>query len=78
MARVLVEGLALKIEGGVVELPAVRQFQCTDCQHAWSLPFGTGRPSGCPACQSADFQRRDSPCHGCCRATEDSATFADE
>lgn len=77
VARVLVEGLALKIEGGAVELPTVRQFQCTNCQHAWSLPFGTGRPIGCPACDSGNWQRIDQACRGCCDAMIDAAAVTD-
>ena len=37
-------GKALKIEGGEFEMASMRKFRCQDCQHAWDLPFGTGRP----------------------------------
>jgi uncharacterized protein len=49
IARVLVEGLSLRIEGGEIEMAEQRSFQCQQCQHAWNLPFGTGRPDGCSA-----------------------------
>jgi uncharacterized protein len=52
IARVLVEGLALRIEGGEIEMAEQRTFRCQQCQHIWSEPFGTGRPDGCPACKS--------------------------
>ena len=50
IADSLVNSKALKIEGGVVKMEA-RQFQCQDCKHEWTLPFGTGRPMDCPQCQ---------------------------
>lgn len=57
VARVLVEGLVLRIEGGNVEMAEMRTFQCADCEHLWEVPYGTGRPAECPACQSKNFQR---------------------
>ena len=57
VARVLIEGLALRIEGGVVERVEQRSFTCSGCGNNWEEPFGTGRPSGCPACGSGDFFR---------------------
>jgi uncharacterized protein len=57
IARVLVEGLALRIEGGAIEMAEQRSFQCRQCQHAWSVPFGTGRPDGCPACKNVNIRR---------------------
>jgi uncharacterized protein len=52
IARVLVEGLALRIEGGEIEMAEQRTFRCQQCGHTWSVPFGTGRPDDCPACES--------------------------
>ena len=57
VAEVLVEGKALKIEGGEVELNTMRKFKCHDCQHAWELPHGTGRPENCPSCKSPNIHR---------------------
>lgn len=51
IAKVLVEGLALRIEGGGGESAEKRTFKCDECQHTWDVPFGTGRPAGCPACR---------------------------
>ena len=59
VAEVLVGGRALKIEGGVLERPALRRFACTGCRHEWPEPFGTGRPEACPACGGGRFQRVD-------------------
>jgi predicted DNA-binding protein (UPF0251 family) len=63
IARVLVEGLALRIEGGVIESAEKRSFTCGGCGNNWEEPFGTGRPAGCPACGSSEFFRS-----GCRRA----------
>jgi len=61
VADALVKGKALKIEGGEFEMASVRKFRCQDCQHAWDLPYGTGRPGSCPSCKSGKI----------CRAEED-------
>ena len=57
VAQALVHGMALRIEGGVVEVEAMRSFRCKDCSHKWKLPFGTGRPKSCPACDGFEFFR---------------------
>ena len=57
VAKVLVEGMALRIEGGKVEMAETRAFECADCGHVWEVPFGTGRPAECPSCQSKNFRR---------------------
>jgi predicted DNA-binding protein (UPF0251 family) len=59
VAEALVQGKALRIEGGAIETASVRSFVCQACGHRWQAPFGTGRPGGCPACGSGDFQRSD-------------------
>ena len=56
IADALVNGKALKIEGGVVAMQE-RQFQCQNCKHQWTMPFGTGRPGSCPQCQGNDIFR---------------------
>ncbi len=57
VAKALVEGQALKIEGGEVEMVEMRAFQCSDCGHGWEVPFGSGRPEDCPACHGTNFRR---------------------
>ena len=57
VAEALVKGKALKIEGGEFEMASIRKFKCDDCQHSWELPYGTGRPEGCPSCKSGNIQR---------------------
>ncbi len=57
VADVLINGKAMKIEGGVIELAKTRKFKCHDCGHEWSLPFGTGRPPRCPSCSGRNTRR---------------------
>jgi len=59
VAEALVKGRALKLEGGNVMNAAIRNFQCSDCGHAWEVSFGTGCPEGCPACRSQNFHRAE-------------------
>jgi predicted DNA-binding protein (UPF0251 family) len=59
VAAALIQGMALRIEGGVIEMAEQRTFRCVDCEHAWQLPFGTGRPTECPQCHSKNFHRAE-------------------
>lgn len=59
VAEALVHGRALRIAGGPVAFVGQREFRCHKCRHEWSLPFGTGRPEGCPTCGSEGFGRID-------------------
>ena len=59
VAEALVKGKALKIEGGEFEMASMRRFRCSDCQHAWQLPYGTGRPENCPSCKSGNIRRAE-------------------
>jgi len=59
VAEALVHGRALRIAGGPVAFVGQRQFRCEECRGEWSLPFGTGRPEGCPACGARSFYRID-------------------
>ena len=59
VARVLVQGLALRIEGGAIEMVEKRIFGCHQCQHKWGVPYGTGRPAACPVCQSDNISRAE-------------------
>ena len=56
VAEALVQGKAIRVEGGVVEMET-RTFACSACGREWQAPFGTGRPAACPACGSDDFCR---------------------
>jgi predicted DNA-binding protein (UPF0251 family) len=59
IADALINGKAIKIEGGVIRMAQKRLFQCSDCEHYWEAPFGTGRPASCPNCQGRNFRRVD-------------------
>jgi predicted DNA-binding protein (UPF0251 family) len=59
VAEALVRGKALRIEGGEIEMPSVREFMCHDCHHSWDLPYGTGRPGSCPTCESENIGRAE-------------------
>ena len=56
VAEALVQGKAIRIQGGVVVMET-RKFTCSACGHEWQVPFGTGRPRACPQCGSADLHR---------------------
>ena len=57
VAQVLVGGLALRVEGGMVQMTEQRTFLCDQCRHTWSVPYGTGRPGECPACKGSSIHR---------------------
>ncbi len=57
VASALVKGAAIRIEGGDIKMADNRSFKCGDCNHEWQLPFGTGRPEGCPECGGTDSRR---------------------
>lgn len=59
IADALINGKAIKIEGGVIQMAQKRVFQCSDCEHSWEVPFGTGRPAACPHCGSKSLCRSD-------------------
>ena len=56
IADALVNSKALRIQGGVVVMQE-RQFQCQNCNHQWTMPFGAGRPENCPQCQGDNIFR---------------------
>ena len=58
MAESLINGKALRINGGSFEL-ATSRFRCNDFSHEWDVPFEimiTNPPSACPQCNSLDIQ----------------------
>jgi predicted DNA-binding protein (UPF0251 family) len=59
IARALLEGQAIRIEGGVVQMTEKRTFTCQGCRHDWEVPFGVGRPAECPGCKSRNIRRAD-------------------
>lgn len=59
LATVLVQGLALKIEGGEIMMVNRRLFVCAECGEKWEVAHGTGRPAACPKCGSANLHRAE-------------------
>ena len=57
IADFIVNGKMIKIAGGNIEILKERNFLCYACKHEWSVPFGTGRPQGCPSCKSVNIHR---------------------
>ncbi len=57
IARALVEGMILRIEGGEIEMAGKKDSTCLKCGDEWEVPFGTGRPAACPKCESTDIRR---------------------
>lgn len=60
ITEALLNDHALQINGGPVFMAKKREFRCRNCGNEWEEPFGTGRPAGCPQCNSSDFFRIDS------------------
>lgn len=58
VAEALVQGKAVRIQGGVFEMDT-RIFVCSACGHEWQVPFGTGRPRVCPRCDSPNLHRSE-------------------
>ncbi|MDD5088058.1 MAG: DUF134 domain-containing protein [bacterium] len=70
VAQALVEGKALRIEGGNFDMREQRTFVCSDCNHRWQVPFGTGRPGSCPECKNSNIHRApEERGHGRCGRT---------
>lgn len=57
VAQALVEGKALRIQGGTVEVVTMKKFLCYDCKKEWEVPYGSGRPQVCPQCGSVNIHR---------------------
>ncbi len=58
VADALINGKAIKIEGGNYSLISEKRiFICSNCNHKWEEPLGTGRPQNCPACSDENFYR---------------------
>ncbi|MCK5084333.1 MAG: DUF134 domain-containing protein [Candidatus Pacebacteria bacterium] len=77
IADALINGKAIKIEGGVIKMneekivldsdQEMRKFKCEECKYEWEEPFGTGKKGvemSCPKCKSKLVHRIDSGGHG--------------
>lgn len=50
VAEALVQGKALRIEGGDYELAPMR-YRCRHCGHRWEQLITSGIPAACPSCE---------------------------
>ena len=57
IADAIINGKAIKIEGGVYTRMGMRTFICDDCAHEWELGYGSGRPRECPQCKNNNIHR---------------------
>jgi len=57
LADSLINGKAIKIEGGVYTRKGMRMFMCEDCAHEWELGYGRGSPGACPKCRNNNIHR---------------------
>ena len=53
----LLQGNALRIEGGKIKVMEQRIFQCNECSHNWKIPTGIEKPGTCPNCSSVNLCR---------------------
>lgn len=56
VTEALIEGKALKIEGG--SFIAMRKFKCNQCGLEWMMPFGRDLPRVCIGCGGMRIERR--------------------
>ena len=68
IADALINGKAIKIEGGVIKMNNTekRKFKCEQCEYEWEEEFGTGKRNlmSCPKCKSEEIHRIDQNGHG--------------
>lgn len=57
LADALINGKAIKIEGGVYTGTEKRAFICGACAHEWHVGYGAGRPVECPKCSGSNIHR---------------------
>ena len=56
-ADALVNGKAIRIEGGVCSVAQKEVFFCDDCSHTWESTAIKGMPEACPKCKSGNLCR---------------------
>ena len=59
IADAIINAKTIKIEGGDYKIIGIRTFQCMKCGYKWKVPYGTGRPTRCPNCNSTEIRRID-------------------
>ncbi|MCW7753193.1 DUF134 domain-containing protein [Desulfobotulus sp. H1] len=58
-ADALVNGKAIRVEGGTYTLKQVRHFLCLACQRAFEHPQEEGRPTHCPRCTHSEIEHSE-------------------
>ena len=59
-AEALIKGKALRIEGGKIEVAAIKDFKCAGCDYTWASPTGSKETVECPKCNYKNINK-------CCR-----------
>jgi len=59
VAEALVDGLAIRVQGGAVRLAEERTFECAWCRDSWSVPSGVDMPQTCPRCKHAQSLKQE-------------------
>ena len=57
VADALVNGKAIRIEGGVCSVEKKRVLVCENCEHSWEGSTEHGMPEVCPNCKSDNLVR---------------------
>jgi len=57
IADAIVNGKAIKIEGGIYQMEQMRKFKCSKCGHQWEVAYGLARPCRCPECRDTNIHR---------------------
>ncbi len=60
IADALINGKAIKIEGGVYKLAGQQMFLCCECKCSWEIAQKTGKPYECPYCRSRNIHSHKS------------------
>ena len=59
IADAIVNGKAIKIEGGIYQIEQMSKFRCNECEHQLEVAYGLVRPQKCPKCQGTKIHRAD-------------------
>lgn len=64
IAEALVEGKALRVEGGVISFAQSADYCCNTCKKTWVPAGGTKSPRSCPSCGSRSVDPTPEPAAG--------------
>ncbi len=62
IADAIVNGKAIKIEGGIYQMEQMRKFRCNECEYQLEVAYGLVRPKECPKCKGTNIHRADEDC----------------